>query len=136
MLLPLMEDPLAAGDAIAALRRYSLISPPTAGSVSVHRLVQAVTAIRCPPSWPPQWQQAAAALIGAALPADPSSRTWPRSRRCCRTPRLPSADDSEQHVAGSLITSDTAVTTPAARDLSAAAAPGASRSSARNTRTP
>ena len=43
MLLPLLEDPLAANDAVAALRRYSLITPPGDGSVSVHRLVQAVT---------------------------------------------------------------------------------------------
>ena len=45
---PLLEDELAAGDAIAALRRYSLISPPADGSVSVHRLVQAVTADQMP----------------------------------------------------------------------------------------
>ena len=44
MLVPLLEDQLAAGDAIAALRRYSLVSPAGDGSVSVHRLVQAVTA--------------------------------------------------------------------------------------------
>ena len=44
MLVPLLEDELAAGDAIAALRRYSLISPAGDGLVSVHRLVQAVTA--------------------------------------------------------------------------------------------
>ena len=44
VLVPLLEDPLAAKDAVAALRRYSLISPAADGSVSVHRLVQAVTA--------------------------------------------------------------------------------------------
>jgi hypothetical protein len=37
VLAPLIEDPLAAGDAIRALRRYSLITPAAAGSVSVHR---------------------------------------------------------------------------------------------------
>ena len=52
VLAPLLEDPLAAGDAIAALRRYSLVTPAADGSVSVHRLVQAVTPIRCQPSWP------------------------------------------------------------------------------------
>ena len=31
--MSLLEDPLAAGDAIAALRRYSLISPPADGLV-------------------------------------------------------------------------------------------------------
>ena len=44
VLVPLLEDELAAGDAIAALRRYSLVTPAADGAVSVHRLVQAVTA--------------------------------------------------------------------------------------------
>jgi len=34
---PLLEDKLTANDSIAALRRYSLITPPADGSVSVHR---------------------------------------------------------------------------------------------------
>ena len=42
--MPLLEDPLAVNDAVAALRRYSLITRAGDGSVSVHRLVQAVTA--------------------------------------------------------------------------------------------
>ena len=70
MLKPLLEDPLAASDAIAALRRYSLITPAADGSVSVHRLVQAVTADQMPADLAPQWRQAAAALIEAAIPAD------------------------------------------------------------------
>ena len=48
VLVPLLEDPLAASDAIAALRRYSLVTPAADGSVSVHRLVQAVTADQMP----------------------------------------------------------------------------------------
>ena len=47
-LVPLLEDLLAVGDAIAALRRYSLVIPASGGSVSVHRLVQAVTADQMP----------------------------------------------------------------------------------------
>ena len=39
----LLGDPVAAGDAIAALRRYSLVMPTGDGLVRVHRLVQAVT---------------------------------------------------------------------------------------------
>ena len=70
VLVPLLEDELAAGDAIAALRRYSLISPPADGSVSVHRLVQAVTADQMPAELASQWRQAAAALIEAAIPDD------------------------------------------------------------------
>jgi hypothetical protein len=46
--MPLLEDSLAARDAIAALRQYSLVSPLADGSVSVHRLVQAITADRMP----------------------------------------------------------------------------------------
>jgi hypothetical protein len=45
---PLLEDELATGDAIEALRRYSLITLLADGSVSVHRLVQAVTADQMP----------------------------------------------------------------------------------------
>ena len=91
MLVPLLEDELAAGDAIAALRRYSLVTPAADGSVSVHRLVQAVTADQMPAELARQWRQAAAALIEAAIPGDPSRRIPGRfSRRCCRTPRRPS----------------------------------------------
>jgi hypothetical protein len=78
VLAPLLEDPLAAGDAIAALRRYSLISPPADGSVSVHRLVQAVTADQMPANLARQWQQAAAVLIEDAIPCDTAPpQTWP-----------------------------------------------------------
>ena len=78
VLVPLLEDELAAGDAIAALRRYSLISPLAGGSVSVHRLVQAVTADQMPDGLARQWRQAASALIGAEIPGDPKLPiTWP-----------------------------------------------------------
>ena len=78
VLAPLMEDPLAASDAIGALRRYSLVTPAAGGSVSVHRLVQAVTADQMPADLARQWRQATAALIEAALPAEPlDPGTWP-----------------------------------------------------------
>ena len=78
VLAPLLEDELAAGDAIAALRRYSLISPAADGSVSVHRLVQAVTADQMPAELASYWRQAAATLIEAAIPADTAQPgTWP-----------------------------------------------------------
>jgi hypothetical protein len=78
VLVPLLEDELAAGGAIAALRRYSLISPPADGSVSVHRLVQAVTADQMSAGLASQWRQAAAALIEAEIPGDPELPvTWP-----------------------------------------------------------
>ena len=88
MLASLLEDPLAAGDAIAALRRYSLITPAADGSVSVHRLVQAVTADQMPAELAREWQQATAALIEDAIPADTGLPVTGRyARRCCRTPR-------------------------------------------------
>ncbi len=78
VLAPLLEDPLAVDDAIAALRRYSLISPPAGGVVSVHRLVQAITLAQLPGQQAAAWRQAAAALITAALPGDPQQpASWP-----------------------------------------------------------
>ena len=78
VLVPLLEDRLAADDAIAALQLYSLLTPVGGGSVSVHRLVQAVTADRMPGELRDAWRQAAAAVIEAALPDDPRQPdTWP-----------------------------------------------------------
>ena len=75
---PLLKDPLAADEAIAALRRYSLVTPAADGSVSVHRLVQAVTADQMPRRLRKAWRAAAAALIEAAIPADTSlPESWP-----------------------------------------------------------
>ena len=77
VLVPLLEDELAAGDAIAVLRRYSLVTPAGNGLVSVHRLVQAVTLDQMPADLVSAWRRAAAALIEAALPGDPTQReTW------------------------------------------------------------
>jgi hypothetical protein len=78
VLLPLSEDQLAAGDAIGALRRYSLVSPAGDGSVSVHRLVQAVTVDQMLDELASQWRQAAAMLVETAIPAGPAlPETWP-----------------------------------------------------------
>ena len=78
VLVPLLEDQLTAGDAIAALRCYSLVSPPADGVVSVHRLVQAVTLDQMPAELAAAWRQAAEALIEAAIPDDPRQpETWP-----------------------------------------------------------
>jgi len=74
---PLLADQLTAKDAIAALRRYSLISLAD-GLVSVHRLVQAVTVDQMSGELAAQWWKAAAAVIEAALPEDPGDpETWP-----------------------------------------------------------
>ena len=67
---PLLGDPLAAGDAVAALRRYSLAAAAGDGLVQVHRLVAAVTRDQLTAGQAGQWQQTAAAITGAAVPAD------------------------------------------------------------------
>jgi len=78
VLTPLLDDELAAGDALAALRRYSQVTSAGDGLVSVHRLVQAVTADQMPAGLAAQWHQAAAGLIEAAIPADPElPEAWP-----------------------------------------------------------
>ena len=77
-LVPLLEDELAARDAVAALRRYSLVTPAADGAVLVHRLVQAVTRDQMPDELRDAWQHAAAALIEAAIPDDPNQPgNWP-----------------------------------------------------------
>ena len=96
MLAPLLEDPLAAGDAIAALRRYSLVTPAADGSVSVHRLVQAVTADQMPAELARQWRQAAAAVIEAAIPGDTDPpETWPVCAALLPHAQAALADDSD-----------------------------------------
>jgi hypothetical protein len=67
----LAGDMVAAGDAVAALRRYSLIGPAGGGQVLMHRLVQAVTLDQLAGGAAEAWRAAAAALVEAAIPADP-----------------------------------------------------------------
>jgi len=75
---PLLDDPVALWDAVAALRRYSLASPAGDGLVQVHRLVQAVTRAQLTEAEAAQWRQAAEALVEAAIPADGElPATWP-----------------------------------------------------------
>ena len=96
VLVPLLEDPLAAGDAIAALRRYSLVIPVGGGSVSVHRLVQAVTADQMPAQLAGQWRQAAAALIEDAIPFDTDlPEAWPVCAALLPHAQAALADDSD-----------------------------------------
>jgi hypothetical protein len=96
VLAPLLEDELAAGDAIGALRRYSLVTPAADGSVSVHRLVQAVTADQMPAELARQWQQASAALIEAAIPDDTGQPgTWPVCSALLPHAQAALADDSD-----------------------------------------
>ena len=76
--MPLLEDDLARDEAVAGLRRYSLITAPHDGLVSVHRLVQAITLDQLPADEAAAWRRAAAAVIEAALPGDPEDpAAWP-----------------------------------------------------------
>jgi hypothetical protein len=77
LLGPLLADDLARDEAVAGLRRYSLISAPRDGRVSVHRLVQAITLAQLPEDVADAWRRATAAVIEAALPGDPQqTATW------------------------------------------------------------
>jgi len=96
LLAPLIEEPLAAGDAIGALRRYSLVTVAGGGSVSLHRLVQVVTADQMPADLARQWRQATAVLIEAALPAEPwMSGAWPVCAMLLPHARAALPDDSD-----------------------------------------
>jgi hypothetical protein len=78
LLMPLLEDDLTRDEAVAGLRRYSLISDPHDSLVSVHRLVQAITLDEMPADLAAAWRQATAAVIEAALPEDPEDpAAWP-----------------------------------------------------------
>ena len=78
LLVPLLDDDLARDEAVAGLRRFSLISSPRGGLVSVHRLVQAITIAQLPAEEADSWRRAAAVVIGAALPGDPQDPgCWP-----------------------------------------------------------
>ena len=80
LLAPLLEDPLTVSDAIAALRKYSLIAPAAGDTMWVHQLIQAVTADQMPGELAREWRQAAANLIEAAIPNDTElPETWPVS---------------------------------------------------------
>ena len=92
---PLLEDELAAGDAIAALRRYSLISPAADGLVSVHRLVQAVTTDQMPAELTGEWRQAGACQVfcvslGSRCPfvTFTVSNSWCRGQMGTRSPNV------------------------------------------------
>lgn len=74
----LLGDKLAIGDAMAALRRYSLVTPAGAGLVAVHRLVQAVIVESMPGGLAARWRRAVASLAEAAIPESASRpESWP-----------------------------------------------------------
>jgi len=74
----LCGDLVVAGDAVAALRRYSLVALAGDGLVLVHRLVQEVTRAQLPADQADQWWQAAATIVECAVPASPQlPASWP-----------------------------------------------------------
>ena len=78
VLVSLWKDELAVDDAVAALRRFSLVTQAGDELVLVHRLVQAVMLAQVSADVASQWEQAAAALVEAAVPADPElPANWP-----------------------------------------------------------
>ncbi len=62
-----VADTLALNNAVAALRRYSLVYRDEHG-ISVHRLVQAVARHRLPDERKNEWAAVAAAIVNAAFP--------------------------------------------------------------------
>jgi hypothetical protein len=75
---PLLGDPVAVGDAIIALRRYSLVVTVGDGLVVVHRLVQAIIRTQLSAEVASWWELAAASLVELAVPSDPwLSAAWP-----------------------------------------------------------
>jgi tetratricopeptide (TPR) repeat protein len=70
-------DPLGLQQTLEVLRRYSLLAA-TGDSVSVHRLVQAVTRHQLNPQQRQQWTAAALALLWTAVPEQPDDPdAWP-----------------------------------------------------------
>jgi tetratricopeptide (TPR) repeat protein len=76
-------DPLAYRDAVGALAQYSLVSirhgtAGRPGTISLHRLVQAVVRNRLEPAQQASWAGAAVRVVDAALPpVSDDAHTWP-----------------------------------------------------------
>jgi len=78
-----LADPFKSDDAVAALRRYSLLEVKDQ-SLSLHRLVQQVIQDRLPEAERKHWQEAAVRLVAEAFPSGVNPidvRTWPVCRR-------------------------------------------------------
>ncbi|HUU53794.1 MAG TPA: FxSxx-COOH system tetratricopeptide repeat protein, partial [Armatimonadota bacterium] len=72
-----VTDTLALNNAVASLRRYSLLQKD-GDALSLHRLVQAVARDRLPEELKKNWAAVVAALVNAAFPFDSDDvRFWP-----------------------------------------------------------
>jgi len=97
-------DPLAFDDAVDPLRRYSLVEI-TAGTISVHRLVQAVTRDRLDGDELKKWAEAAVRIVDEAFPFKINDvGTWPVSTRL-----LPHALAAAEHAEALDVASDSTV---------------------------
>ena len=115
--VPLLGDLVAMGDAVAALRRYSLVTPAGPGQVLVHRLVQVMARAQLAGEASAHWDQAAAALVEAAIPDDTSlPAAWPACAALLPHARavLPPSSDGMARIANYLGASGSYT---AARDL-------------------
>ena len=75
---PLPDGWVAVSDAVAALRRYSLVKSAGDGLVLVHHLVQQVILAQLSADMAARYERAAAALVEAAIPADTElPEAWP-----------------------------------------------------------
>ncbi len=113
----MLGDPVAMGDAVTALRRYSLVTPAGPGLVLVHRLVQAVARAQLTADESELWEQAAASLVEAAVPDQPRlPAAWPACAALLPHARavLHPASDGMSQIAGYLGSSGSYT---AARDL-------------------
>lgn len=82
------KDPLLFDDAVAALRRYSLVEVDD-GALSLHRLVQAVTRDRLSDEDRQSWGGVAVGLVNARFPQDSHDvRTWSECSRLLPHARL------------------------------------------------
>jgi tetratricopeptide (TPR) repeat protein len=76
-----VRDRLGLQQAVAALRRYSLVTVAEE-TLGIHRLVQAVTRQQLDPEQVQQWAAVALELMTAAFPQHPGNpATWPRCAR-------------------------------------------------------
>ena len=94
-------DPLAFDDAVDPLRRYSLVEI-NAGSISVHRLVQAVTRYRLDGDEKKIWAEAAVRIVDEVFPFESCDvGTWPVCSRL-----LPHALAAAEHAEALDVASD------------------------------
>ncbi len=95
------SDPLAFDDAVDPLRRYSLVEI-TAETISVHRLVQAVTRDRLDEDEIKKWAEAAVRIVNKAFPFKSDDvGTWPVCSRL-----LPHALAAAEHAEALDVASD------------------------------